>query len=129
MVVNMTKNELKMKLEACAFLIDLFDFTHGQESLIYKGNFETSDQIIYIPDVDLNEIDTESVLEDEEVENVLNHCYTGNDFVDECNGHQELAKELFGFVDWQNPNVQDLLDGYDDEEFEERYGFSMDELL
>ena len=125
----MTKNELKMKLEAGTFLVDLFDLTYGQECLIYKGNFETSDQIIYIPDVDLNEIDTESVLDDEEVENVLNHCYTGNDFVDECNGHQELAKELFGFVDRQNPNVQDLLDGYDDEEFEERYGFSMDELL
>ena len=53
----MTKNELKMKLEAGAFLVDLFDFTYGQECLIYKGNFETSDQIIYIPDVDLNEID------------------------------------------------------------------------
>ena len=125
----MTKNKLKMKLEAGAFLVDLFDLTYGQEYLIYKGNFETSDQIIYIPDVDLNEIDTESVLEDEEIENVLNHCYTGNDFVDECNGHREVAKELFDFVDWQNPNVQDLLDGYDDEEFEERYGFSMEDLL
>ena len=125
----MTKNELKMKLEAGAFLVDLFDFTYGQECLIYKGNFEISDQIIYIPDVDLNEIDTESVLEDEEIENVLDCCYTGNDFVAECSGHEDLAMELFNFVDWQHPNIQDVLDGYDDDEFEERYGFSMDELL
>ena len=125
----MTKNELKMKLEAGAFLVDLFDLTYGQECLIYKGNFETSDQIIYIPDVDLNEIDTESVLDDEEIENVLDCCYTGNYFVAECSGHEDLAMELFNFVDWQNPNIQDLLDGYDDEEFEEKYGFSMEDLI
>ena len=125
----MTKNELKMKLEAGAFLVDLFDFTYGQECLIYKGNFEISDQIIYIPDVDLNEIDTESVLEDEEIENVIDCCYTGNDFVAECSGHEDLAMELFNFVDWQHPNIQDVLDGYDDDEFEERYGFSMEDLI
>ena len=125
----MTKNELKMKLESGAFLVDLFDFTYGQECLIYKGNFEISDQIIYIPDVDLNEIDTESVLEDEEIENVLDCCYTGNDFVAECSGHEDLAMELFNFVDWQHPNIQDVLDGYDDDEFEERYGFSMEDLI
>lgn len=124
----MTKNELKMKLEAGAFLVDVFDLTYGQECVIYKGNFEISDQIIYIPDVDLNEIDTESVLDDEEIANVFDCCYTGNDFVAECSGHEDLAKELFNFVDWQHPNIQDLLDGYDDEEFEERYGFSMEEL-
>ena len=125
----MTKNELKMKLEAGAFLIDLFDLTYGQECLIYKGNFEISDQIIYIPDVDMNEIDTESVLEDEEIENVLNNCYTGNDFMTECCGHEDLARELFDFVDWQHPNIQDLLDLYSDEEFEREHGFSMEELI
>lgn len=124
----MTKKELKDKLLTGAFLIDLFEFSDGQECLIYKGDFEVSNRIIYIPDVDLNEIDTESVLEDEEIENVINHCYTGNDFVLECNAHEDLARELFDFVDWQNPNIQDLLDGYDDEEFEERHCFSMDEF-
>lgn len=125
----MTKNELKMKLETGAFLIDLFDLTYGQECLIYKGNFEISDQIIYIPDVDMNEIDTESVLDDEEIENVLDNCYTGNDFMTECSGHEDLARELFDFVDWQHPNIQDLLDLYSDEEFEREHGFSMEELI
>ena len=126
----MNKTELRVKLEAGEKLENIFEFIDGQDCLIYKTkHFEMSDNIIYIPDVDLNEIDTESVLEGEEIANVLNHCYAGNDFVDECNGHREVAKELFDFVDWQNPNVQDLLDGYDDEEFEERYGFLMKELL
>lgn len=124
----MTKNELKMKLEAGTFLVDLFDFTDGQDCLIYKGDFEVSDQIIYIPDIDFNVINTESVLEDEEIENVLAHCSTGNDFIRECSGHEDLARELFNFVDWQHPNIQDLLDGYNDEEFKKEYGFSMDEL-
>ena len=77
----MTKAELKAKLEAGAFLVDLFDFTYGQECLIYKSNKFESDNIIYIPDVDLNDIDTESVLEDEEIEKVLHCCYTGTDFL------------------------------------------------
>ena len=125
----MTKKEVKDKLVTGVFLVDLFDFSDGQDCLIYKGDFEVSDQIIYIPDIDLNEIDTDSVLGDEEIENVISNCYTGNDFVMECNGHEDLARDLFGLVDWQHPNIQDLLEGYDDEEFEERYGFSMEELL
>ena len=81
----MTKAELKAKLEAGAFLVDLFDFTYGQECLIYKSNKFESDNIIYIPDV----------LEDEEIEKVLHCCYTGTDFVKECSNHVDLAKELF----------------------------------
>lgn len=124
----MTKRELKEKLIIGSRLEDLFEFSDGQECLIYKGNFEVSDQIIYIPDVNLNEIDTGSVLDNEKIENVLDHCYTGNDFMTECNGHKNLARELFGFVDWQHPNIQDLLDEYDEEEFKEKFGFSMNEL-
>ena len=119
----MTKKELRDKLNEGSHLEDLFDFSDGQECIIYKGNFEVSDKIIYIPDIDLNQIDTECALSNEDIENVIHNCYTGNDFVEECSGHEDLARELFDFVDWQHPNIQDLLDGYDDEEFEERYGF------
>lgn len=121
----MTKKELKDKLIAGVYLIDLFDFTDGQECVIYKGNFEVSENIIYIPDVDMNEIDIESVLEDEEIKNVIHCCYTGKDFMKECKGHEDLARELFEFVDWQHPNIQDVLDTYDEDEFEKKYGFSM----
>ena len=64
-----------------------------------------------------------------EIENVLNNCYTGNDFMTECSGYEDLARELFDFVDWQHPNIQDLLDLYSDEEFEREHGFSMEELI
>ena len=46
----------------------------------------------------------------------------------ECDGNEKLARELFEFVDWQHPNIQDVLDTYDDEELEEEYGFSIDKL-
>ena len=124
----MTKKELKDKLIGSHLEI-IFDFSDGQNCLIYKGKFEVSDEIIYIPDIDLNEIDIESVLDDEEIENVIRNCYTGNDFVVECSGHEDLAKELFEFVDWQHPNIQDVLDTYGEGEFEEKYGFSMEELV
>ena len=124
----MTKKELRDKLYEGSHVEDLFDFSDGQECIIYKGNFEVSDKIIYIPDIDLNQIDTECALSNEDIENVIHNCYTGNDFVEECSGHEDLARELFDFVDWQHPNIQDLLDGYDDEEFEGRYGFSMEAL-
>ncbi len=38
-------------------------------------------------------------LNKEEIKNVLHSCYTGNDFVEECNGHKDVAEELFEFVD------------------------------
>lgn len=114
----MTKTELKAKLEAGAFLADLFDFTDGQECLIYKADrFETTDNIIYIPE-----------LHGEDIDSAIDECYTGKDFVEECNGHIDLAEELFWFVDWQHPNIRDILETYDEDEFAEKYGFSMDEF-
>ena len=87
-----------------------------------------SDNIIYIPDIDLNGIDTESVLDDEEIKSVLCCCYTGNDFVKECSGDENLAEDLFCFVDWQHPNIHDVLENYEKDEFEVKFGFSMNEL-
>lgn len=42
------KNELKARLKQGEHLEDIFNFTDGQECLIYKGKFEKSDNIIYI---------------------------------------------------------------------------------
>ena len=69
----MTKKALKDNLASGACLTELFNLTDGQDCMIYKGKFEVSDQIIYIPDVDLNEIETDSVLDDEAIANVMNH--------------------------------------------------------
>lgn len=113
------KNELNARLKQGELLGDIFNFTDGQECLIYKGKFEKSDNIIYIPDIYLNELETDTVVEDEEdLNNILKNCYTGNDFLKECNGCEKAARALFGFVNWQHPNIQDLVDLYDDEEDE-----------
>lgn len=93
------KNELKARLKQGELLGDIFNFTDGQECLIYKGKFEKSDNIIYIPDIYLNELETDTVVEDEEdLNNILKNCYTGNDFLKECNGCEKAARALFGFV-------------------------------
>lgn len=76
----------------------------------------------------MNEINIDTKLNKEEIKNVLNSCYTGNDFVEECNGYKDVAEELFEFVDWQHPNIMDMLETYGENEFEEKYGFSIEEL-
>ena len=55
------KNELKARLKQGEHLEDIFNFTDGQECLIYKGKFEKSDNIIYIPDIYLNELEHNSI--------------------------------------------------------------------
>lgn len=124
----MNKKELKARLKHGECLEEIFDFTNGQECLIYKGEFEISDNIIYIPDIYLNELNMNTVTTDEELNDILKNCYTGNDFLKECNGNVQLAKALFGFVDWQHPNTQDLTDCYDEEEFYDEYGIHFDDL-
>lgn len=124
----MLKSELTNILKTGASLDFIFCFSNGQNCLIYKGNFQVSDDIIYIPDIDLNDISINRKLSDEEIENVIDHCYSGNEFIREFNGHIDIAEQLFLFVDWQHPNIQDFLEGYSEEEFLEDWGFSIDEL-
>jgi len=103
----MTKNELRLLLKAGATLVELLEFRPGQECEIFKANsFYLGDEIIYIPDIYLNEIPIDRPITDpEELEDVISHCYTGDDFVDECNGDVEMAERLFWYCDWQNPSA------------------------
>jgi hypothetical protein len=124
----MNKQEVRKQLLQGKTLQQLFEFTDGQECPIYKGEFEKSDNIIYIPDIWLNDIPIDRKIEPEEIDDVLHHFSSGFDFVDECNGNEKLAKTLFDFCDWQHPNSQDIKDLYDDDdEFLEEFGISMDE--
>lgn len=132
-----TKKGLKQLLEMNYLpLNEIFNFTDGQDCMIYKTNdFDKAemDDIVYIPDIYLNEIPINHIKYDEdEIDNILIHCITKQDFLDECKGNETLARDLFDFVDWQRPDIQDLLDGYDEsdaEEFEERYGCSLSEFI
>ena len=130
--ITVTKEQLKERLKNGEHLEDIFEFTDGQECLIYKGNFEVSDNIIYIPDIWLNELNVDSRATEEDIEDIIHNCYTGKDFMEECHDIESVAETLFNIVDWQHPDIQDVLDGYiedDDEEFKKEYGVSIMEFL
>lgn len=129
----MTKLELRYRLMGGEKLEDIFNFTDGQDCLIYKGEFKTGiygDDICYIPDIYLNEIPVNRPVSESEIDDIIDECFTTNDFINECKGHENLAEDLFNYVDWQHPDIQDFLDGYDDEEqFFEEYDFSIKEVI
>lgn len=124
----MNKYQLRGHLQVGKPLTALFNFTEGQDCMIYKSNFDKSNEIIYIPDLGLNEIETDRALTEEEIDQVINNCYSGYDFIDICNNHENVAKALFNFVDWQHPRTEDLTEGYSEEEFLQEFGVSMDEV-
>lgn len=110
----MKKSELKTKLLAGYTLTDCFEFQAGQECEIFKAPaFNISDDILYIPDVYLNELSQyldQSVKTDceentdEIIADILSCCYTGEDFLAICNGDISLAEHLFRYCDWQHPD-------------------------
>ena len=128
----MTREILRKELECGKCLKDLFEFSDGQDFIIYKGKFDldNAENIIYIPDIFLNDIDIETdFLTEYEIKNVLNNCYTTADFIEETQGHENLAENLFNYVDWQHLDLNDLLDGYENEENREKREIIQSTLL
>lgn len=130
---GITKECLRKELECGKRLKDIFSFSDGQDCTIYKGKFDlnNAENIIYIPDIFLNDIDIDTdFLTEMEIKNVLNNCYKTADFIEEAQDHVNLAESLFNYVDWQHPDLYDLLEGYENEQdvFLERYGFQYSEL-
>lgn len=118
----MKKNELNEKIAFGTPLGQLFEFSPGQDCEIFKADhFEPTDEILYIPDLALNNIDEYVDYIDEYetawiTQNILDCCYTGNDFIDLCDGNVEKAVRLFWYCDWQHPSS--ALDEIDDDEDE-----------
>ncbi len=122
----MTKQEVRRRLFAGETLDSMFVWSSGQECDIFKADaFKPGDEVIYIPDLYLNEIPTDKDMscDPEGIFEVLGCHYTGDDFIELCkirfgDGEQaiEKAEELFQYVDWQHPSS--ALDGgeIDDEE-------------
>lgn len=102
----MKKSEVEARLKSGEKLGDLFDLRPGQECEIFKADqFVRGEEVIYIPDIELNEIPFDRPVEDAgELEEVLSCCYTGMDFLSECLGNEELAERLFWYCDWQHPS-------------------------
>lgn len=119
----MTKAELKALLLGGSPLNTILTFRDGQECTIFKADdFCLDDHIVYIPDLDLNEIPYDLDLSidnsmqeasngawsgltaEEQVNIVLSYCYTGAQFVELCEMDEALAYQLFCYVDWQHPS-------------------------
>lgn len=102
----MTKAELRERLLKGAVMDDLFEFREGQECWMFKApKFDLGENILYIPDTDLNEIPVvEHPTCEEEIEEIIDQCYTGDDFVEECDGDVKKAERLFWYCDWQHPS-------------------------
>ena len=114
----LTKAELRARLEQGKALCDILQLTDGQECEIFKADvFRIDNKVIYIPDVVLNGLvrfvhDIRS--SDEYADDVIQNVFTGQDFVDECNGDVRLAEQLFWYCDWQHPSSA-LPEVYEDE--------------
>ena len=100
---KVTKAELRERLLKGAVMDDLFEFREGQECWMFKApKFEPGDDILYIPDTDLNNIPVaERPTCYEEIED----------------GNVEKAERLFWYCDWQHPSAA-LPEIEDDEEDE-----------
>ena len=120
----MTKKEVRERICESECLSDMFEFTDGQDCIIYKGDWNPGDEVIYIPDIDLNEICINrqliKILDEEEINDVLSCLYTGKDFMELSDGDEELAKRLFYYVDWQHPSsaLNEVLNDEDEDSVE-----------
>lgn len=101
-----TKGELRKAISGGMALKDILSFGPGQDCEIFKAKeFSDGEKVIYVPDVALNEIPIDRPVTDpDELESVLSCCYTGNDFIEVCDGSLELAERLFWYCDWQHPS-------------------------
>ena len=95
----LTKKELREKLFAGQTMEELFDLSDGQSCTIFKApEFPDGidyDKIIYIPDMEMNEIPVDELVWAEDVEAVLSYCYTAEDFLEEPDQNLCAAQELF----------------------------------
>lgn len=107
----MTKTEVRELLLRGETLNSMFCFIAGQECEIYKAeDWNSGDEVIYIPDTYLNDIpiDADLSADPERVEEILEMCYTGQDFIADAydlGGDEGLAEEAFWSCDWQHPST------------------------
>lgn len=119
----MTREEAKKLLEQGKRIDEIFPLSEGQDCMIYKGEWSEGDDIIYIPDIELNELDS-----DLPAGYKVGYMYTGKDFIDEAFGNVKAAEELFNSCDWMNPDIADLFCYTSDEEAKELYGETWEEM-
>ena len=114
----MTKAELREKLKSGDALDEAIGFTETVcDNWIFKEeSFRLGDEILYVPDLTMDCIATDAILEsDDEIDGFLHGCcYTGDDFVELCRMFRlaaSCAEPLFRLCDWRHP-LNILIDGW-----------------
>lgn len=111
----MDKSYLKKELETGCSLDLILELTTGQcGCTIYKDyrvediiQYGMRDEICYIPDMELNEVPYEKFnLTVDEINYILENCYTFNDFIELCHGDINKAKIVYENCDWQHPSSE-----------------------
>jgi len=104
----MNKRELKRALLNGKTLVELFNFSKGDACEIFvhptwKG--EATDEIVYIPCLEENNcyIDIEKEIAVENIEDLISTIWTGNEFLEVCEGNGNVASMLLDMCDWANP--------------------------
>lgn len=131
------KENLKRCLEEGTPLLNLFVFSEAafydnqKGPLVYKGTWDLSDQVIYIPaeDSNKNSIPIDRALQKEEISAVIEECFTGEDFLAKAKGNIKLAEELFNFVSFQSPKLEFIFEYLDEDEFEKKFGEPLEKFL
>ena len=100
------KEEIIGRLAAGEYIGDILPLSDGQECWIYKQPFSPGDDVIYIPDTDLNEV--VYIIEEgwdaqEEEARLKGVMYTGDEILALCGGNIRLAKNLYSGLDWCHP--------------------------
>lgn len=113
----MKKEELREVFHQGFALADVLTLVPGQDCMMFKADeFRTDNEIIYIPDMCLNEITAYRTPNPEEYDHIISNCYTGQDFIDEADGDEDLAYRLFCYCNWQHPSSALHEVDYEDEE-------------
>jgi len=109
---HITKAQLAGLLKLGHPISEIFPLTSGQSCSVYKArNFnvsigiENNDLIIYIPDLSGYDLSVDKVYtNDEDIADVVSHCFSRADFFNECAGTSAKPSDLFDYVNWQSPS-------------------------
>ena len=131
----MTKADVRKALQQGKRLDEILSFGPGQDCTIFKAEkFSLWDEVIYVPDVELNEIpicidlSIDNSIRDQhdpkfgpmearyQIEWVLSYCYTGEEILYVCNDDKALAYRVWCYCDWQHPGTALPECEYEDEE-------------
>lgn len=98
----LSKTDVEYMLKNGFALSNIFEMTSGNGYTIFKADDFAEDKVIFIPDLSFHGLEgifDKNGLTEQEIEGVLNLCYTGRDFLDMCDGNEEDAENLFSSVD------------------------------